>query len=251
MCRNLPQSMLRLMLLVLGASWLPMANAAKLAVNVSYDDALPSQLENAVPALQQHQIPASFYLVPDNPGFKDYAVQWQKVAAMGHELGNHTFTHPCRSSLSNREWVTPDKDLDLISADDMRLQVEQTNIVLKQLDGRDRRSFTPPCGDQLAKGENYWSMIDQDVSYIKGFGLPAGVEVVWAPVEMSGQQLIDFITRQPDSVKIVTLIFHGVGGDYLSVSNEAHQALLAFLAAHRDDYYLDTYQNVRDWYENQ
>lgn len=34
------------------------------------------------------------------------------------------------------------------------------------------------------------------------------------------------------------------GGDYLTTSNAAHEELLAFLAAHRDKYWTDTFVNI-------
>lgn len=43
---------------------------------------------------------------------------------------------------------------------------------------------------------------------------------------------------------MINLTFHGIGGDYLSVSNEAHEELLAYLAAHRKSYWTDTFINI-------
>lgn len=40
---------------------------------------------------------------------------------------------------------------------------------------------------------------------------------------------------------MVNFTFHGIGGDYLSVSNEAREQLLAYLDAHRDNYWTDTF----------
>ena len=43
---------------------------------------------------------------------------------------------------------------------------------------------------------------------------------------------------------MVNFTFHGVGGDHLSVSAEAHGQLLAYLAANRDIYWTDTFLNI-------
>ena len=40
------------------------------------------------------------------------------------------------------------------------------------------------------------------------------------------------------------LTFHGVGGDYLAVSREAHDQLLAHLAANRQIYWTDTFVSI-------
>ena len=213
-------------------------------VSLSYDDALPSQLTHAVPALESFGFNASFYLVPTNPGYLNYEKEWASVAANGHELGNHSYTHPCRSSLPGRGWVDKDNDLDSISAEAMKQQIMQTNAALTGLDGQQSRTYTIPCGDILAAGEDYLPLIRDHVLAIKGRTLSSEEEVIVTPSEVSAEALISLITQQPDDVRIINVIFHGVGGDYLAVSNKAHVALLEFLAANREDYVVDTYKNI-------
>jgi hypothetical protein len=43
---------------------------------------------------------------------------------------------------------------------------------------------------------------------------------------------------------MVNFTFHGIGGDYLSISADAHQELVRFLAEHRDQYWTDTFLNI-------
>lgn len=43
---------------------------------------------------------------------------------------------------------------------------------------------------------------------------------------------------------VVNVIFHGVGGDHLSVSTEAHEQLIKYLAGNRDRYWTDSYINI-------
>jgi hypothetical protein len=40
---------------------------------------------------------------------------------------------------------------------------------------------------------------------------------------------------------MVNFTFHGVGGDYLAVSKEAHEELLRYLAANRALYWTDSF----------
>ena len=217
----------------------------KLAISLSYDDALPSQLSHAVPALNARGFKATFYLVPENEGVTP---AWKAVAQAGHELGNHTLTHPCRSDKANREWVTKDNDLARITVSDMVAQVKKTNQILSELDNQPSRTLTPPCGDTDAADGNYLEASKALVTAIKGYDLDSGTEAVWAPDGVSGQALIAFIESQPESVKIVSLIFHGIGGDYLTVSEDAHTVLLDYLAKHSLRYDVDTYQAIRERY---
>ena len=43
---------------------------------------------------------------------------------------------------------------------------------------------------------------------------------------------------------MVSFTFHGIGGDYLAVSNEAHDQLLRHLAAHPDIYWVAPFVDI-------
>ncbi|MBW8744785.1 MAG: polysaccharide deacetylase family protein [Sphingomonas sp.] len=63
------------------------------AVSLTYDDGLDSQLDLAVPALDRFGFKATFFLTFDN--IKRRLDEWAALAKQGHELANHTVTHPC------------------------------------------------------------------------------------------------------------------------------------------------------------
>jgi len=46
---------------------------------------------------------------------------------------------------------------------------------------------------------------------------------------------------------MVTFTFHGVGGDYLTTSAQAHEELLAYLDANRDIYWVATFREIMDF----
>lgn len=66
---------------------------ARAAVSLTYDDGLDSQLANAVPALDQRDFKATFFLTKEN--MEARLADWRAVAAAGHEIGDHTVSHPC------------------------------------------------------------------------------------------------------------------------------------------------------------
>jgi peptidoglycan/xylan/chitin deacetylase (PgdA/CDA1 family) len=68
-------------------------NGARAAVSLTYDDGLDSQLDYAVPQLQAARLKATFFLVQQN--MEARLADWQAVARMGHEIGDHTENHPC------------------------------------------------------------------------------------------------------------------------------------------------------------
>jgi peptidoglycan/xylan/chitin deacetylase (PgdA/CDA1 family) len=69
--------------------------SARAAVSFTYDDGLNSQLDNAVPMLDRHGFKATFFLTEENVREGRRLADWQRVAAEGHEVANHTVTHPC------------------------------------------------------------------------------------------------------------------------------------------------------------
>lgn len=73
-----------------GSLW---PESKKAAVSLTYDDGLASQLDLAVPALDHFGFRATFFLTYDN--IRNRLADWAKLARQGHELANHTITHPC------------------------------------------------------------------------------------------------------------------------------------------------------------
>jgi peptidoglycan/xylan/chitin deacetylase (PgdA/CDA1 family) len=66
---------------------------ARAADSLSFDDARPSQLDVGVPLFAERATHVTFYLTANNIGAR--AGDWKRAAAAGHELANHTATHPC------------------------------------------------------------------------------------------------------------------------------------------------------------
>jgi len=216
----------------------------KTAISLSYDDALDSQLENALPTLNKYGFKASFYVLPSSDAFQTRLEEWRAIADNGHELGNHTIYHSCRGSLPNREWVTANRDLDTQSAESIVEEVRLANVLLQALDGKTQRTFTIPCGDQLAGGSNYVELIKDDFIAIKGQGVDSGFASLHVPVNQSGADLIKLVQEQTGKVRLINILFHGIGGDHLSVSSKAHDELLTFLFENQDIYWVDTYQAI-------
>lgn len=67
---------------------------------------------------------------------------------------------------------------------------------------------------------------------------------VIAPEGASGADLIAMVEQAGRKGTMVNFTFHGIGGDYLSVSRQAHEALLDYLSAHADRYWVDTFRNL-------
>lgn len=231
------------------------------AVSLAYDDALDSQLDNAIPALDRAGLKGSFYLQLSNPSVAQRMPAWRAAAARGHELGNHSLFHQCSATVPGHDFVQADRNLDTTTAGQMRDQVLVANTMLAALDGRRERTYTVPCGDRNAAGQDYLPGIRSAFVGIKAGendGVvdsmarldPLAVPVL-APVGLSGKELIAIVERAGARGTMANFTFHGVGGDYLTTSKEAHDELLAWLAAHRREYWTDTFVTLMRYVRTQ
>jgi peptidoglycan/xylan/chitin deacetylase (PgdA/CDA1 family) len=224
----------------------------KAAVSLSYDDALDSQLDHAIPTLNKYGLKGTFYVKLASPVIDKRLPEWRAAAKKGHELGNHSLFHQCSKSLPGRDWVEADQDLDKLTVGQMKDQVLLANTFLYAIDGKRERTFTAPCIDKNAGGKNYIDAIKSEFVAIKveSGGVtpdmnkldPYAVGVAF-PTNVTGQQLIDIVKEAAEKGTMANFTFHGVGGDHLSTSVEAHEELVKYLAAHKDIYWVDTFVN--------
>jgi peptidoglycan/xylan/chitin deacetylase (PgdA/CDA1 family) len=232
----------------------------KAAVSLAYDDAAPSQLDNAIPALDRHGLKGGFYLTLAADTLRTRQQEWIAAARHGHELGNHSLFHQCSGSLPDREWVAQHRNLDTTTVAQMADQVRLANVMLMALDGRSVRTMTVPCGETQASDGNYVDAIAPEFVAIKlGSGGvvadmanldPAAVPVD-VPVDVTGDQLIARVEEAARRGTMINFTFHGIGGDHLAVSNEAHEQLLRHLAAHPDVYWVATFVDIMQYVASQ
>jgi peptidoglycan/xylan/chitin deacetylase (PgdA/CDA1 family) len=230
------------------------------AVNLAYDDALHTQLDNAIPALNEYGFKGTFYLTLASEAARIRLDEWRAAAAQGHELGNHTLFHPCQGSKAGREWVKPWNDMDAMTIEELREEVILANTMLYAIDGQRARTYTAPCADHLAGGEPYLAAVADLFVAMKtrlGDVVPDMLALdlhsvpVAFPYDISGAELIAIVERAAEQGTMANFTFHGIGGDHLSVSVEAHQQLLQHLADNPDIYWVDTFVNIMSYVRQQ
>lgn len=224
----------------------------KAAVSLAYDDALNSQLDYAIPTLNKYGLKGTFYLQLSSPVVDQRLPEWRAAAKKGHELANHSLFHQCSKSQPGRDWVEPGRDLDKLSVAQMKDQIILANTVLYAIDGKRDRTFTAPCIDKNASGQNYIDAVKSEFVAIKlesGGVTPDMNKLdlyavgVAFPNNVTGQQLIDIAKEAAAKGTMANFTFHGVGGDHLSVTAEAHEELVKYLAANKKTYWVDTFVN--------
>ncbi len=119
----------------------------KATIVLTYDDALISQLDSAVPQLKRAGFRATFFVTSD----MDYITmpRWRKLALEGFELGNHTVFHPCTPSPDNPVSSAAYSQTQMIN------EIDLMNRFLWTLDGNTMRPYAYPCAETLAGGKDY------------------------------------------------------------------------------------------------
>jgi peptidoglycan/xylan/chitin deacetylase (PgdA/CDA1 family) len=123
-------------------------NGARAAVSLSFDDARLSQPDRGFKFLDKLKVQATFYVSIGSMTQRLDA--WKRAAAAGHEIGNHSMTHPCSG---NYEWARKnaleDYTLERLSHD-----IEQADIEIQRHLGLRATTFAYPCGQKfIGRGE--------------------------------------------------------------------------------------------------
>jgi len=124
------------------------------AISLSFDDARLSQIDIGIPILDKYGVKATFYVSPSS--VKRRLDGWKKAVANGHEIGNHTLTHPCTINYgSARKNALEDYTLEM-----MEHELDEANVVIERLLGIKPTTFAYPCGQKyVGRGQNVKSYV--------------------------------------------------------------------------------------------
>lgn len=126
----------------------------QIALSLSFDDARSSQVDAGTALLDQYGVKGTFYVVPNS--VKQRLEGWKKAVASGHEIGNHSFNHPCTG---NFPW-SRQKAIENYTLKQMRNELILANKDIKELLGVEAEVFAYPCGQTyIGRGENTKSYV--------------------------------------------------------------------------------------------
>jgi peptidoglycan/xylan/chitin deacetylase (PgdA/CDA1 family) len=118
----------------------PWPHRSRAAVSLSFDDARASQADRGLDLLDALGARATFYVMPG--GVRDRLDRWQRAVARGHEIGNHTLTHPCSG---NFPWARSNA-LEDYTVERMERELDDANNAIRDLLGVTPTTFAYPCG---------------------------------------------------------------------------------------------------------
>jgi beta-glucosidase-like glycosyl hydrolase/peptidoglycan/xylan/chitin deacetylase (PgdA/CDA1 family) len=115
----------------------------KLALSLTFDDARLSQIDTGIPIFDKHGVKATFYVSP--AAIPERLEGWKQAIESGHEIGNHSMTHPCTG---NFPWAR-EKALEKMTLRDIASEINEANKYINEVLGITPVSFAYPCGQKF------------------------------------------------------------------------------------------------------
>jgi len=117
---------------------------ARCALSITFDDARESQPRVALPVLARLGVRATFFVLP--AAVERDPSPWRDAVAAGHEIGNHTATHPCSGNFA---WSRA-RALEELSVADVAREIDDAQHRIEDTLGVTPRVFAYPCGHTFA-----------------------------------------------------------------------------------------------------
>ncbi|MBA3708671.1 MAG: polysaccharide deacetylase family protein [Planctomycetes bacterium] len=221
---------------------------ARCAVTLGYDDSWAYHHSEVAPALERRGLRGTFYVTISTDPLRS-PEPWRRVAAAGHELGNHSVNHPCRRDPPEGfQWLEACYDLRDYTETRLEQELRVANLVLHLIDGKSERTYgNTCCAHAVGRGADERTM---DAVLAKlfvaargpGFGVcqpAAGMNLMRVGLlggdRRTFAQLRAEIERAILTRGWINFMFHGVGkGTHaLFIERDEHEQLLDWLAQER------------------
>jgi len=147
------------------------------AISLTFDDARLSQIDTGLALLEKYGVKATFYVSLDNA--EKRLEGWKRAVASGHEIGNHSLSHPCtgnypfslKNALEGYNLRMMEKELDGASAEIQRLLgVKPATFAYpcgQKFVGRGRevKSYVPLVAERFLVGRGYLDEAANDPAF--------------------------------------------------------------------------------------
>jgi peptidoglycan/xylan/chitin deacetylase (PgdA/CDA1 family) len=213
------------------------------AISLTFDDGINTDLDQAGPILKKHHLKGTFFVTTGMGPWEKRKPEWKHLAEQGNELGNHTVHHPCLlpQITPHSQDYTPEM---------MEAEIRDAAQQIASLTNSQRGiTFAYPCGNMsFGKPEDEVKNSALYLRYVSEYSFAAravgsGAE---SPDELNVLAVNDLgVTAEKNFPALLELAqpalstngwgvycFHGVGGDWLSITPEALDELASYFERH-------------------
>jgi peptidoglycan/xylan/chitin deacetylase (PgdA/CDA1 family) len=228
------------------ARW-PQDRAA--AISLTFDDAMNTHLDVVRPILKKHHLTATFFVSTGRDVWQKRKEEWHGLAEEGNELANHTVHHPCllEAIETHSQSYTPEM---------MEAEIRDAALEITQLLNTHRGlTFAYPCGDtsfgpppeQVRDAGLYMRFISDYAFGARGWrndgsGGPQdpddlrvlNVNDLGATAGKNFSSLLSMAEPAIQPGLWGVYGFHGVGGEWLSITSDSLDELASYLEHHSE-----------------
>jgi peptidoglycan-N-acetylglucosamine deacetylase len=234
----------------------------KMALSITFDDARISQIDSGgISILDKYDVKGTFYVSPEN--LAPQIEGWKKAIENGHEIGNHTTTHPCSVNFG---WHGR-KTLENYSLTDIHNDINTANKIISEILGVQPLSFAYPCGQTFVgmglDAKSYVpvisSMFESGRLYSTGTVNPVFCDMAQLPSESldnkSFDEILELIEYAGKRGQWLILTGHDVGegietGDKLISSQKTLEAICKYASDPSNGIWIDNVHNIASYINN-
>lgn len=226
----------------------------KMALSFTFDDACYSQIDSGVPLFDKYGINATFYVSIWRLAQRQEA--WENAISQGHEIGNHTYKHPCSG---NYDFIAGNA-LEDYTIPLMKFDLYSANEYIKEMLGVYPVSFAYPCGDTFTgKGINVQSyvplisvMFESGRLYDGGKANPVICDMAQVPAEKldgrSFNEIKELIETAKSQGSWLILVGHEIGeGENETSSLSTIEAICNYSMDPSNGIWVDNVHNIASY----
>lgn len=199
------------------------SDGKKAAFMMMFDDGCPSHVNHAIPELAKRNLTGTFYVIPNKGEYKAKLAFWENEAPKLPVVafGNHSFSHKGYSSVENA-------DEEMVKANDN---------IMKLFPGKSPRliSYATPGG---VKSEISGAQI-QEIAAKHNLIIRPTFQGHGAAIHYkTSESILKDVDKAAIGGDVAYVIFHGVGGDWISFPMDQFTALLDGLETRRESVWI-------------
>jgi peptidoglycan/xylan/chitin deacetylase (PgdA/CDA1 family) len=219
------------------------------AISLTFDDAMNSHLDVVEPILKKRGLTATFFVSTGRDVWRNRKEEWRRLGNEGNELANHTVKHPCLLEViePHSQSYTPEM---------MEAEIRDAALEIQRLLNTHRGlTFAYPCGDtsfgpppEQARNAALYLRFVSDYAFGARGWRNDGSGGLQDPDELGVLNVNNLgVTAGKDFIGLLSMAepalrggnwgvygFHGVGGEWLSITSASLDELASYLEHHSE-----------------
>ncbi len=206
----------------------PWPEGCRGALSLTFDDGISSQLDYAIPLMNELGLRGTFFQCPRGDDWRENAERWWPAYEAGHEIGNHSLSHTCSRAFSDDPRAT---GLETMTLAEIEADVVEAERRLSEAFPAEARAYCYPCyqahvGEGLTR-QSYVPVIAKHFIAARAGGEianhPATCDLhylwSWTMRGNTGPEMVGLAEQCAARGRWGVLTFHGIHEGHLSVAD--------------------------------